>query len=105
MRIRKLFSIILVLIVGISVLISNGCGRGEAPAEQQPAGAAPAANATGGMQVHSNLNPLMRGIMFPNSNVFFVAQSQDPGTIKPDKDPTISPNPLTGITGGGELSK
>jgi hypothetical protein len=100
MRIGKLFSMILVLIVGISVLISNGCGRGEAPAEQQPAGAAPAANSAGSMQVHANLNQLMRGIMFPNSNIFFVAQSQDPGTIKPHKDPTLSPNPLTGIYRG-----
>ena len=51
-------------------------------------------------QAPANLAQLMRGILFPNSNVIFAAQSQDPSAIKPDAEPTQSPNPLTGSFGG-----
>lgn len=52
------------------------------------------------VQPPANLAQLMRGILFPNSNVIFAAQSQDPAAIKPDGEPTQSPNPLTGSFGG-----
>jgi hypothetical protein len=42
----------------------------------------------------------MRGVLFPNSNVIFAAQSQDPASIKPDEDASMSTNPLTGLFGG-----
>ena len=62
-------------------------GRGTAPARQQ---------------VRGNLLQVMQGILFPNSNVIFAAQTQDPAAIKRDADPTSSPNPLTGLYGGWE---
>src|SRR5438309_247951 len=68
-------------------------GRGAAPA-RGPAGSAP--------QVHGNLLQVMRGILFPNSNVIFAAQSQDPASVKKDADPTSSVNPLAGAYGGWE---
>lgn len=52
------------------------------------------------VQVPANLAQLMRGILFPNSNVVFAAQRQDPAAIKPDAEPTQSPNPLTSSFGG-----
>jgi hypothetical protein len=54
-------------------------------------------------KVQANLAQLMRGILFPNSNVIFAAQNQDPAAIKPDADPTQSPNPLTGTEDGRQL--
>jgi hypothetical protein len=48
----------------------------------------------------TNLLQVMRGIIYPASNVIFAAQSEDPGTIKPASDPSTSPNPLTSTYGG-----
>jgi len=44
----------------------------------------------------------MRGIVFPSSNVFFAAQSDDPAEIKPDSKPSVSPNLLTSTFGKWE---
>lgn len=63
-------------------------------------GAAPAAPRA--QQVQGNLLQVMRGILFPNSNVLFASQSVDPATVKKDADPTSSVNPLAGTYGGWE---
>ena len=64
----------------------------QAPA-RQGGGAAPA-----GQQVHGNLVQVMRGVLFPASNVVFAAQD-DPATVKPADDPATSPNPLSSAYG------
>jgi S-disulfanyl-L-cysteine oxidoreductase SoxD len=58
-------------------------------------GGAPAAAATAGgsaaaalaMQPMGNLAQIMRGILFPSSNIIFSVQSQDPGAPKPPYKP------------------
>ncbi len=50
----------------------------------------------------ADLAQLMRGIVFPSSNVFFAAQSDDPAKIKPDSRPSLSPNLLTSVFGKWE---
>lgn len=47
----------------------------------------------------ANLAQLMRGIIYPASNVIFAAQTQDPAEIKPAADPAMSPNLLTSTYG------
>jgi len=42
----------------------------------------------------------MRGILFPNSNVIFAAQSTNPADVKPAADPTTATNPLASTYGG-----
>ena len=69
-----------------------------AAAAQSPPGPRPQSRSTA--PVHANLNQVMRGILFPSSNVIFTAQSDDPAAEKPAADPSISPNPLTGAYGG-----
>jgi hypothetical protein len=64
------------------------------------AGAPPAAPRA--QQVHGTLLQVMRGILFPNSNVLFSAQTVDPASVKKDSDPTSSVNPLAGAYGGWE---
>ena len=60
---------------------------------------APAAQAPAGTQrVHGNLLQVMRGVLFPASNVLFAAQD-DPATMKEADDPSTSPNPLTSVYG------
>jgi hypothetical protein len=53
-------------------------------------------------QVHGDLRQVMRGILFPNSNVVFFAQGTDPATVPKDADGTSSVNPLASVYGGWE---
>jgi cytochrome c553 len=73
--------------------------RGTAPV-QSGRGAAPRSNpARSAAHVDANLAQLMRGIVYPSSNVVFAAQ-EDLGRFPPVKDPATSPNPLTSTYGG-----
>jgi hypothetical protein len=45
---------------------------------------------------------VMRGILFPNSNVVFAAQGTDPATVKKASDPSLATDPLMGTYGGWE---
>jgi len=65
-------------------------------------GQAPAKPAAPTMQVESNLLQLMRGILYPASNVVFSAQSDNPGDVKfaPGKDPSLATDPLASTFGG-----
>jgi mono/diheme cytochrome c family protein len=65
----------------------SGCARAQEPA---------------GGQVHANLRQLMRGIMFPNSNVIFAAQDKNPEDVKPAGDPALATDPLASTYGGWE---
>src|SRR4029434_1368594 len=42
----------------------------------------------------------MREVMFPNSNVIFAAQSNDPAKVKAAGDPSTATDPLAGTYGG-----
>jgi len=61
-------------------------------AQAPAAGAAPARYRT-----HGNLNQVMRGILFPNSNVVFAAQNEEFASLKQDKDPSLATDPLRGV--------
>src|SRR5215470_5143627 len=54
------------------------------------------------MRVQSNLNQLMRGVLYPAANVVFSAQSDDPATVKrpPGEDPSLATDPLVSTFGG-----
>ena len=54
------------------------------------------------MQVQSNLNQLMRGVLYPASNVVFSAQVDDPAKVKrvPGQDPAMATDPLASAFGG-----
>ena len=56
-----------------------------------PAAAAP--------KVYANLAQLMRGILYPASNVVFAAQNENPDDVKPDKDLSLAVNPLASTYG------
>jgi hypothetical protein len=45
---------------------------------------------------------VMRGILYPNSNVVFAAQSDDPAKVKPAADPSLATDPLMSTYGGWE---
>jgi hypothetical protein len=80
--------------LGAVATASLAVGAAQAPARGGAGATAPAA------RLHANLAQVMRGILFPNSNVIFAAQSVDPATIKPADDPATSPDPLSSVYGG-----
>lgn len=53
-------------------------------------------------QVQADLNQLMRGVLYPASNVVFWTQSEDPATLKPveGQDPSMATDPLVSTFGG-----
>ena len=63
-----------------------------------PKRAAPAMKA----EVHATLAQLMKGILFPNSNVIFAAQNENPADVKPAADPATATNPLASTYGKWE---
>jgi len=69
-----------------------------APAQSSPQSAASRPQS----QVHGDLRQVMRGILFPNSNVVFLAQGTDPASVPKDADGTTSVNPLASVYGGWE---
>jgi hypothetical protein len=71
----------------VSIVLIAGCSR------EPEAPAAPAA------EVHGTLNQVMRGILFPNSNILFDAQDTDPGA---PPAPDAAASPYAGTYGGWE---
>ncbi len=61
-------------------------GKAAAPASRNPA----------------TLAQLMKGILFPSSNVIFFAQSDNPNDVPPAKDPATAVNPLASSYGKWE---
>lgn len=53
-------------------------------------------------QVYAVLAQLMRGILFPASNVIFAAARENPADVKPAKDPSTSTDLLDGSYGKWE---
>jgi len=68
------------------------------PAQTAP----PTATSRAQSQVHGDLRQVMRGVLFPNSNVVFFAQGTDPASVPKDADGTTSVNPLASVYGGWE---
>ena len=86
----------------LTIAVSHGGVR--AQAAQKPA-AAPAAApraAAATSRSQANVLQLMRGILFPNSNVVFAAQSDNPDAVPKEKDPSTAVNPLASTYGGWE---
>jgi hypothetical protein len=71
-----------------------------APAPTAAARPAAGRQATGGQA--ANVQQVMRGILFPNSNVVFAAQSDDPDKVKKSADPSTATDPLASVYGGWE---
>jgi hypothetical protein len=89
MRVPTVLSVLLVFVAACS---------SPAPAPSTET-ATPAASAP---QVKGNLNQVMRGILFPNSNIIFDAQDKDPGAPPDPKDNSAAANPYAGTYGGWE---
>src|SRR5438270_13954165 len=79
-------------------------GATSVPAPQRGAPPAPARGGAtaSSARVYANLGQLMKGILYPNSNVIFAAQNQNPAEVKPAQDPSTSTDPLASTYGTWE---
>jgi hypothetical protein len=77
------------LSVTIALLGLTMAGCAGAPSESPAPGAssAPAATPAQTARIEGDLGQVMRGILFPNSNIIFDAQSTDPATKKEEAGP------------------
>jgi hypothetical protein len=71
-------------------------------AQTDSKGPAPAKPATPTMQVPSNLLQMMRGTLYPEANVVFSSQNDNPADAKtpPGQDPSLATDPLVSTFGG-----
>jgi Cytochrome C' len=90
-----------VAIVPVVSIEAQGGGPRAAAAAQSRGASSAQGRGTGGSQMRTDVDLLhvMRGILFPSSNVVFAAQD-DLSVWKPAADPSTSPNPLTSTYGG-----
>ena len=51
-------------------------------------------------RVYANMLQVMRGVLYPASNVIFTAQTDDPAAFKPAAKTSTSSDPLTSAYGG-----
>jgi hypothetical protein len=87
----------IVLVIAAAALVAQapaGGGQTAAPPSRGHVAASTDAPAT--------VLQVMRGILFPNSNVVFSAQGDDPAAVKKASDPSVATDPLASTYGGWE---
>jgi cytochrome c556 len=99
MRIRRIV-FTLVVWTGISALVE--LSQAQTPARSATPVAAKSGAAAGVPKTQATLAQLMKGILFPNSNVIFFAQGEDPAKVPPAKDPAAATDPLADTYGKWE---
>jgi hypothetical protein len=85
-RFVSVFALVVISVIGLCGQVA--CTR---PAATPPQ---PASSAT--------VLQVMRGVLFPNSNVVFAAQSDDPDKVAKAEDPATATDPLKSTYGGWE---
>ena len=74
----------------------------QTPTPAKAAKAAPAKAVAPPSRNPANLAQLMKGILYPNSNVIFFAQGDNPNDVPQAKDPATAVNPLASSYGKWE---
>jgi hypothetical protein len=92
MRKSVVLAAVMAFVAGVAAVMVHAQQVPAAAPAAKPGAAAPAR-----YRVHGNLNQVMRGILFPNSNVVFAAQSEDFLKIAQEKDPSTATDPLKGV--------
>ena len=91
------------VVLGIVVLAPACIGFAFAQAPAGRASTPPGAGRGGAAvqpRVYANMLQLMRGTLYPQSNVIFTAQVQDPASFKPATHESTSSDPFTSAYGG-----
>jgi hypothetical protein len=93
-------TVIAMLLVSVSAGVMLYAQAPAAGAAKAASKAKAAPKSTSGPQ--ATLGQLMKGIFFPNSNVIFAAQNEDPAKVAPAKDPSLATDPLQSAYGKWE---
>ncbi len=95
---------VLIAMAGTSTFVQLSQAQTPAPAQTKGAAApAPAkAAAAPARQTPATLAQLMKGILYPSSNIVFFAQSDNPADVPQAKDPATAVNPLASSYGKWE---
>ena len=94
-----------ILTAALGILTWIGVSQAQTPAAPKAAKSAakPAAkSAAPAGRNPATLAQLMKGILFPSSNVIFFAQGDNPNDVPPAKDPALAVNPLASAYGKWE---
>jgi hypothetical protein len=97
MRIRRT---VLIFVVGTGISALVEFSQAQTPAKSATPVATKGSAAAGAPQ--ATLAQLMKGILFPNANVVFFAQGEDPAKVPPAKDPSLATDPLADTYGKWE---
>lgn len=84
----------LLICAAVSAIFPAGFAAGQTPQNTAPQQRAAAP------RLQANLDQVMRGILFPNANVVFFAQNNDPASVKPTPQPSSATDPLASVYGG-----
>jgi hypothetical protein len=97
---RSLLPVAGIFVIATTALIAQAPAGGSKPAApaRGHTAAAPAASA----DAPATVLQVMRGILFPSSNVVFSAQADDPAAVKKATDPSTATDPLASTYGGWE---
>jgi len=89
----------LMILAGMVIAVPfPALSQAQAPAKSRPTGSA-AGSPIPGARVEANLAQLMRGTLFPSSNVIFAAQNVNPADVPQDKDSGTTVNLLASAYG------
>ena len=90
----------MVVIIGGILPLFLGSAKAQAPASGAARASNPKGAGTPAAKAEANLAQVMRGILFPNSNVIFFSQSNNPADVKPADDASAATDPLSDTYGG-----
>lgn len=102
MRINRAILVLLVSSGILGFLVERSAAQSPAGRGAVTATARGTATAPSTMQVHASLLQLMRGTLYPASNVLFAAQDKNPADVAPANDPSVAVNPLESSYGKWE---
>ena len=92
-------TVVLAICAGVAAMAAAPAYAQTAP---KPAAAAKPAATSPASRTPANVGQLMKGIIYPASNVVFAAQNDNPNDIKPAKDPSTATDPLQSAYGRWE---
>ena len=97
---RRIRGVLFGLLVGLAMPgVFLEVADAQAPARSTAPALAKGATAARSVPVEANLAQLMRGTLYPSSNVIFAAQDQNPDKVPPAKDPATATDPLASAYG------
>jgi hypothetical protein len=98
----RMIRVTLVLPMCAAAFTFVGISQAQSPARASAPASTKGNPAASRAQVNANLGQLMKGILYPSSNVIFAAQGENPAAVPKAPDPSTATNPLASSYGGWE---